>query len=136
MSFLNDISKTLLFMAKLFFNTRDELICIESDMVAVIQANGNYSRVVYITKREFMLSYGISKLEEVFKNRNDKRNKFVRLGRSFIVNHSYFQKIDLIKQQLVLCDGDKDEIRITLPKQILKSYKTAIGESIKLKQES
>ncbi len=123
-------------MAKLFFNTRDELICIESDMVAVIQANGNYSRVVYITKREFMLSYGISKLEEVFKDRNDKRNKFVRLGRSFIVNHAYFQKIDLIKQQLVLCDGDKNEIRITLPKQILKSYKTAIGKSIKLKQES
>lgn len=123
-------------MAKLFFNTRDELICIESDMVAVIQANGNYSRVVYITKREFMLTHGISKLESVFQGSNDKRNKFVRLGRSFIVNHAYFQKIDMIKQQLILCDGDKNEIRITLPKQILKSYKTAIGKSIIKRQES
>lgn len=123
-------------MAKMFFNTRDELICIESDMVAVIQANGNYSRVVYITKREFMLTHGISKLESVFQGSNDKRNKFVRLGRSFIVNHAYFQKIDMIKQQLILCDGDKNEIRITLPKQILKSYKTAIGKSIIKRQES
>lgn len=123
-------------MAKLYFNTRDELICIETDKVAVIQANGNYSRVVYITKREYMLTHGISKLETIFQSNNDKRNKFVRLGRSFIINHAYFQKIDLIKQQLTLCDGDKNEIRITLPKQILKVYKTAIGKSLKLKEKS
>lgn len=123
-------------MAKLYFNTRDELVCIETDLVAVIQANGNYSRVVYITKREFMLTNGISKLETVFQSSNNKRNKFVRLGRSFIINHAYFQKIDLVKQLLILCDGDKNEIRISLPKQILKSYKTAIGKSFKLKKES
>ena len=123
-------------MAKLYFNTRDELISIETDKVAVIQANGNYSRVVYITKREYMLTHGISKLETIFQSNNDKRNKFVRLGRSFIINHAYFQKIDLIKQQLTLCDGDKNEIRITLPKQILKVYKTAIGKSLKLKEKS
>lgn len=123
-------------MAKLYFNTRDELVCIETDLVAAIQANGNYSRVVYITKREFMLTNGISKLETVFQSSNNKRNKFVRLGRSFIINHAYFQKIDLVKQLLILCDGDKNEIRISLPKQILKSYKTAIGKSFKLKKES
>lgn len=123
-------------MANLYFNNRDELIRIDTDLVAAIQANGNYSRVVYITKREFMLTHGISKLESVFQGSNDKRNKFVRLGRSFIVNHAYFQKIDMIKQQLILCDGDKNEIRITLPKQILKSYKTAIGKSIIKRQES
>lgn len=123
-------------MANLYFNNRDELIRIDTDLVAAIQANGNYSRVVYITKREFMLTHGISKLESVFQGSNDKRNKFVRLGRSFIINHAYFQKIDMIKQQLILCDGDKNEIRITLPKQILKSYKTAIGKSIKKRQES
>lgn len=123
-------------MAKLYFNTRDELVCIETDLVAVIQANGNYSRVVYITKREFMLTNGISKLETVFQSSNNKKNKFVRLGRSFIINHAYFQKIDLVKQLLILCDGDKNEIRISLPKQILKSYKTAIGKSFKLKKES
>ena len=53
-------------MANLYFNNRDELIRIDTDLVAAIQANGNYSRVVYITKREFMLTHGISKLESVF----------------------------------------------------------------------
>ena len=57
-------------MAKLYFNTRDELNCIETDMIAFVQANGNYSRVVYITKREVMLTQGISKLEKILKTYN------------------------------------------------------------------
>ena len=122
-------------MAKLYFESRDELTCIETDLVAAVQANGNYSRVVYITKKEVMLTYGISKLESILKSYNSKRNRFIRLGRSIIINHSFLQKIDVLKQQLVLSDGDKNDIRITIPKQILKSYKNATIKSIKLKEE-
>lgn len=123
----------LLPMAKLFFDTRDELTCIDTDQIAVIQANGNYSRVVYITKREVMLTYGITKLEEILKSYNSKNNRFIRLGRSIIINHSFLYKIDVIKQQLILCDGGKNEIRIKIPKQILKSYKNATIKSVQLK---
>lgn len=122
-------------MPKLFLNTRDELVCIETDKIAVVQANGNYSRVVYITKKEVMLTMSISKLEEILKSFNHAGHKYLRLGRSFIVNHAYLQKIDLLKQQLVLSDNDKNDIRITLPKQILKTYKNATAESIKIKEE-
>ena len=122
-------------MAKLYFNTRDELTCIDSDLVAVVQANGNYSRVVYITKREIVLTQGISKMEEILKMYNSNSNRFIRLGRSIIVNHSFLQKIDVLKQQLVLSDGDKNEIRITIPKQILKTYKNATVKSIQLKEQ-
>ncbi|MBO5594938.1 MAG: LytTR family transcriptional regulator DNA-binding domain-containing protein [Prevotella sp.] len=122
-------------MAKLYFNTRDELTCVETDLVAAVQASGNYSRVVYITKREVMLTYGISKLEEILKSHNSKSNRFVRLGRSIIVNHSFLHKIDVLKQQLILSDGGRNEIRITIPKQILKSYKSATIKSVQLKEE-
>ena len=122
-------------MAKLYFDSRDELTCIDTDLVAVIQANGNYSRVIYITKREVMLTCGISKLETILKSSNSKKNRFVRLGRSFIINHSFLHKIEVLKQQLVLSDGDKNEVRIKLPKLILKSYKNATIKSIKIKEE-
>lgn len=120
-------------MAKLYFETRDELTCIDTNLVAVVQANGNYSRLVYITKREVMITFGISKLEEILKSYNSKTNRFIRLGRSIIINHSYLQKIDVLKQQLVLSDGGKNEIRITIPKQILKSYKSATVKSVQIK---
>ena len=120
-------------MAKLYFNTRDELSCIETDMIAVVQANGNYSRVVYITKKDVTLTTGISKLEQTLKSYNGKKNRFIRLGRSLIINHSYLIKVDVLKQILILSDNDKNEIRVTVPKNILKSYKGAIAKSTKIK---
>ena len=120
-------------MAKLYFNSRDELSCIETDMIAVVQANGNYSRIVYITKKEVSLTIGISKLEEALKTYNGKKNRFIRLGRSFIINHSYLTKVDVLKQILILSDNNKNEIRVSISKNILKSYKGAIAKSIKIK---
>ena len=122
-------------MAKLYFDSRDELTFIDTDLVAVVQANGNYSRVIYITKREVTLTFGISKLEEILKSSNNRKNRFIRLGRSFIINHSFLHKIDVLKQQLILSDGDKNEVRIKLPKLILKSYKTATIKSIQIKED-
>ena len=121
-------------MAKLYINTRDELCCIETDLITVVQANGNYSKIVYITKKEVILTISISKLEVSLKSYNNKKNRFIRLGRSYIINHSYLTRIDVLKQIMVLSDNDKNEIRVPIPKNILKSYKNAIAKSIKIKE--
>lgn len=121
-------------MAKLYINTRDELCCIDTDLIAVVQANGNYSKIVYITKKEVVLTISISKLEVSLKSYNNKKNRFIRLGRSYIINHSYLTRIDVLKQIMVLSDNDKNEIRVPIPKNILKSYKNAIAKSIKIKE--
>lgn len=113
-------------MNKLYFNTRDELTCIEINLVAAVQADGNYSRVKYVNFKEIVLTHGISKVEEALKKCNDSRNTFIRLGRSVLVNHAFLQRIDLSKSILVLGDSSKNEIRISLPKQVLKTYRDAI----------
>lgn len=128
----SNILKRNIVMAKIYFNTRDELTAVDSENIAVIQANGNYSKIVTIYRKEIMLTSGISKVEEVLKSVNDARSRFVRIGRSLVVNHSYLQKIDLIKQQMVLsCQGN--EIKINVSKKTLKVYKDAIAKSIKIK---
>ena len=119
-------------MAKLFFNTRDELTVIDPEEIAVVQANGNYSKVLTIYRREIMLTSGISKVEQVLKNLKEKKSKFVRVGRSLIVNHSFLQKIDLMKQVMVL-SGQGNEIKVNVSKKTLKIYKDAIAKSIKIK---
>lgn len=120
-------------MAKLFFNTRDELTVVDSEEIAVIQANGNYSKILTIYRKEIMLSSGISKVEQALKSIKEKKSKFVRVGRSLIVNHSFLQKIDLLKLQMLLsCKGN--EIRINVSKKTLRVYKDAIATSIKIKK--
>ena len=128
----SNILKRNIVMAKIYFNTRDELTAIDSEDIAVIQANGNYSKIVTIYRKEIMLTSGITRVEQVLKSAYDARSRFVRIGRSLVVNHSYLQKIDLIKQQMVLsCQGN--EIKINVSKKTLKVYKDAIAKSIKIK---
>lgn len=119
-------------MNKLYFNARDELTCININLIALVLADGNYSKVVYITKKEIILTYGISKIEEVLKSCNDSQNLFLRMGRSTIINHNYLHKIDLQKSLLILGDGGINEIKINLPKLVLKSYKEAIVKKVKI----
>ncbi len=121
-------------MAQIIFNTRDQLVSIDTTQIAVVQADGNYSRILFINKREISLTYGISKMEEILKSHSGKRERFVRLGRSIIVNHAYLYRIDLLRQQLVLTSEGGQEVRLNLSKKLLKPYKEAIVKSIILKQ--
>ena len=87
-----------------------------------------------MTQKEIILSHGISKVEEALKLCNDSRNTFVRLGRSVVINQAYFQKIDLLKSLLILGDTSKNEIKLNLPKLILKTYKEAILKKIEIQE--
>lgn len=119
-------------MARIYFNSRDEMTCIETDLIALVKADGNYSQIIYINGKVVNIIFGISKLVVILKEKNDRHNHFVKLGRSYIINHHYVHKIDLLKLQLVLSDGDKNNIRIALPKKTLKAYKDAISQKVKL----
>lgn len=118
-------------MAKTYFNSRDELIAVDFEKVAVISANGNYTRIIYINKHEVMLSMGISKLADTLHHAKLENAHFIRLGRSCIINHAFMERIDVLKQFVVLTDGGQNEIRIKAPKQILKSYKAGIVGNVK-----
>ena len=113
-------------MAKLYFTTRDELTCIDSDLVAAVKADGNYSKVLYVTGKLIHLSFSISKLEELLKSTASRQSRFVRLGRSMIVNHAFLFKLEPLKQQMILSDGTHPDLRISLSKSALKSYQDAM----------
>lgn len=123
-------------MKKIIFNSRDELICLDVDMIAVVQADGNYSRIIYINKHEINITRGISEIEKRLKKHNSKKNRFIRLGRSILINHVFLEKIDLQRQTLILTDCGTNEIRINLSKKILKPYKKAVIESTKIKNSN
>ena len=116
-------------MAKINFNTRDELIAIDLDLLAAVEANGSYTRALYISKREFLLTTTISSVEKALSHFNAQGYKFIRLGRSVIINHKFLARIELNKQQLVLSDGISHDVRVRIPKQTLRTYKEAVSRS-------
>lgn len=110
-------------------NTRNELNLIDLDLVACINANGNYSNVMYIDGNKIMVSVGLSQFESIIKDAVVKTkvfNTFVRLGRSVIVNNRYLSQINIQKQKLTLSDRGTHAYQLTVPKNLLKSYKELI----------
>lgn len=110
-------------------NSRDELNLIDLDLVACIQANGNYSNVMYIDGYKTMVSLGLSQVEEIISrnmSREGKPNPFVRLGRSVIVNSRYLSQINMLQQRLSLSDGGKHSYQLKVPKHLLREYKDLI----------
>lgn len=113
-------------------NTRDELNLIDLDLVACINANGNYSNVMYIDGNKIMVSVGLSQFESIIKDaviKSNIANTFVRLGRSVIVNNRYLSQINILKQKLTLSDRGTHAYQLTVPKNLLKSYKELIRSS-------
>ena len=122
-------------MANLYFSNRDSLQCVDVEFIAIVKAEGNYSRVYYINQHEILLTYGIGKMVEILSEKKGDNCHFVRLGRSIIVNHAYLHKIDLQKQILELSNHGRNVVRINLSKNVLKSYKEAVEKSVLMKKQ-
>ena len=117
---------------KLLFNSRDELVAIDFDHVAVVQADGNYSRVVFINKHEVHLAIGINRLSEMLRQAKFDAAYFVKIGRSLLINQAFLERIDLQKQQITLTDKGASIIRISVTKNVLRAYKTFVAENYRI----
>lgn len=111
-------------MKKVCLNTRDELLILDLDRVAFFEANGNYTRLTYISGSALVLNTGLSGVEKILVNALPKgQSSFVRLGRSLIINENYLSNINLLKQYLVLSDLDTHNFKLAVPKHLLKLLK-------------
>ena len=115
-------------MGKLLFNSRDELMFIDFNDVALVHADGNYCKLMFTDKREMSLNLGINKLSDMISNTHFEKAIFVKIGRSLLINQYYLERIDLVKQQIVLSEKGMQPIRIAAPKQVLKEYKAFLSE--------
>lgn len=124
-------------MARICINTRDELIIIDLSKVAFMRADGNYTNVMYIDGQTVVLSLGLSKVEGLVGQAYPKGTKspFVRMGRSMIINQSYLNRINILKQKLYLYDYENHIYSLTVPKPLLKEYREIIRKQYKAENE-
>ena len=111
-------------MRKICINNRDEMVILFVDNIAYIMADGNYTKICYIGGMTTVLSFGLSKIEEMVSAAYAEGtvSPFVRLGRSVIINQLFLYDINILKQHLVLSDCMKNTITLKLPKLLLKKY--------------
>lgn len=113
---------------RLTLNTRDELLVVDTERVAYLQADGNYTQVHYMVGERMVVSLGLTKMESLLAATYPQgtRSPFFRLGRSLLVNQHYLHNISLPRQKLVLADSAGHRAELTVNKSILREYKNMI----------
>lgn len=112
----------------LYFNTRDELVKINLEMVVCFEAEANYLRVSLVNGLVCMIRMSLGKMESILSTRAAP-DKFVRIGKRFIVNLSYIFSINVLKQELVLSDQRSFVKTLSVSKDALKQLKELMKRS-------
>lgn len=100
------------------------MLILDLDKIAYFQANGNYTRLTYISGQALALNMGLSGVEKLLSATLAKgTSSFVRLGRSLIINENYLSNINLLKQYLVLSDIESHQHKLPVSKALLKLLK-------------
>ena len=120
-------------MNRLLLNSRDELLIVDLEKVAFMRANGNYSELYYIEGQKMLVSLSLSKLEalvqQAMKGQAQSTARFVRLGRSLIVNQRYLVSVSVTKQKIVLSDLGKNIFALAVSKSLARQYKERLSPS-------
>ena len=109
---------------KLYLNFRDELLVLETNEIAYIEASGNYSCILFIKGGKKLLAMTLSRLESLIcSSDEDGSRKFVRIGRSLVINQDYLTCVNLLKREIVLSDYGNHIYTLPVSKFLLKKYK-------------
>lgn len=110
-------------MEWLKISTSTELVRIQTEDIAFISADGNYSDVYLTNSKPHKMTFKLHFFDEKLQLLADKM--FVRVGKSLIVNRNYIYVINTVSQELLLSGNRlRVDFKLKASKEALKQLKT------------
>lgn len=111
----------------LIFHTSTELVRIPSDAVVFITADGNYSAITTADGSDYVLTLQLGHIEKrIAEIVDDNDNRFIRIGKSLIVNRKFITFINPARQRITLSDCRSFRHDVSASREALKSLKELI----------
>lgn len=111
----------------IYFNSRDSLLRLDISKITYFEGDGNYTYLITTNKMKACLSMNLAHTEEALANQlGEQANRFMRIGKRYIVNMEYIFKVDILKQRLVLSDNLNFIYQLDISKEALKNVKELI----------
>lgn len=108
-------------MRNLIFHTYDGFTSVRSDQVLFFEADDHYSNIFYYSGYSFMLPFGLGAIENTIKEyQNEGGDKFMRLGRKYIVNIDYIHQVNTVSQTITFINASANKVTIRLPKNVIR----------------
>lgn len=117
----------------LFLNSRDELLRIDVSKIVYFEADGNYTNIVMANQHKGVVCMNLTNMQKVLTERlKEQASVFARVGKKHIINHSYVMQISVLKQKLLLSDGQNFTFYLDVSKDALRTLKEMyVGAAMK-----
>ena len=114
----------------IYFKSRDELLRFDSSAIVYFEAQGNYTKIVLANGFESLLCMNLAKMQERITQRlQEKAKRFLRVGKSHIINTSYLLQVTPLRQKLVLSDQKTFCYELSVSKDALRKFMDIVIES-------
>ena len=115
-------------MHYLLFNTRDEFTKVDLNNVVYFEADGNYTHIVFINRHKVTITLGLIKIEHLLNTQlKEQAQRFIRIGKRYIINRVFILQINPLRQKLLLSDMVHEAVfTLSISKEALKTLKEII----------
>lgn len=118
-------------MGRLVFNTSTEVLRVPADAVVFVTADGNYSALTTADGEDFVLTMQLGQIEKrLAEMLDDNDNRFIRIGKSLIVNRDYITFINPTRQKLRLSDCRTFRQEVSASKDALRALKEYVEKEV------
>lgn len=118
-------------MERLVFATSTEVLRVPADAVVFVSADGNYSALTTADGEDFVLTMQLGQIEKRLAEMLDGNdNRFIRIGKSLIVNREYITFINPSRQKLLLSDCRTFRREVSASKDVLKALKDYVEKEV------
>lgn len=105
-------------------NTRDEFLRVDISKIIYFEADGNYTNIVLANQLKGVVCMNLAHMQQVLSdNLKEQASIFARVGKRHIINHTYVYQINVLRQKLVLSDGENFTFQLDVSKEALKQLK-------------
>jgi len=109
---------------KLTVTTTTELLRIPVDDLVYVKADGNYSAIITADGSEYVLTMQLGQIERRMSTMvAPGDNRFVRIGKSLIVNLDFVTLVNPMRQRLTLSDCRSFRHEVSASREALRSLK-------------
>lgn len=117
----------------LYLNSRDEFLRLDISRIAYFESDGNLTHIILTNKLRATVGVSLLRMLDILnENLKDKAGIFARIGKRHIVNLSYVYQIAILKQRLVLSDGENFAYHLSISKDALKSLRDMYVSGLRL----
>lgn len=111
----------------LLFSSSSELIRVFAEAVVFITADGNYSAITNADGSKYVLTMQLGQIERrIAENVDSDDNRFIRIGKSLIVNRDFITFINPSRQKLILSDCRTFRHEVSASREALRALKEYI----------